>query len=221
MSAFTGFNPNQIEQLSRTVNTISNEVGNSIRIKLESGIVTPISQAWFTQEGVDYFNSFRDAVRNSENIIQEIFNAFNQGLRKAGENWADQVRSRQRVSVQNVGRPNLNINVSAVRPDRGGDIGIDENAANAVANQVAGIRADIQAELKSQAQRLEANAAFMGHGQADAVRNCFTQINEEVARIFRILDEDGDGQSLRSAIKAAVTKYGQIGANTSSFFNAS
>ena len=221
MSGFTGYNPNKVKDLRNSINsTIAPKVKDAIINELKTGIVTPISTAWYTQEGKDYFDAFSEAVKNTGPIIEEIFNAFIKGLEIAANNWAENVQSKDRITLPNLSGLNLKLDVSAVKKDKGGDIGIDEAAATQVANNAAQVKTNVNNELRTLSKSLSATSAFLGQGQAEAVEACFTKIQDEVAKIFSFLSEDtGNGQSLKSAIKAAVEKYGDVGSKTSSYFN--
>jgi len=221
MGDFIGYNPSKIEDLANNkVKNIANNVGTKIINELRTGVITPISTCWYTQEGVEYFEGFKAAVKSSDKVIEDVFNAYIEGLQRAADNWRDNSKSKKSAKCNKLnGVVKLDLNVSAVKPDKSGNEGIDYTAALAVANSLGAVRSKIQSELDALAKTLDASQAFLGRGQADAVKNCFGKIQSEVAKIFKFLDEDTNGDSLKTSIKKAADKYGDVGSKTSDFFN--
>lgn len=213
----TGFNPTEVEAMSSKIQQAANSVSETIVSKLKSGVVSPISKAWYTEEGVKFFQAFAESVKQTGTSIEEIFNSFVTSVENAGNNWAENAQQTERVSLTRVSGIDLNLDVSEVQNNKGGDVGIIEADATAVANGLPGVRQEIESELSRIANNLSAESAFLGHSQAEAVTACFKKVNVIVSKVFDFLIEGEN--NLQSQIKKAVEKYGDVGSQTASAFN--
>lgn len=216
MADFTGYNPQEVEALGGQIKNAASKVSTGIVEKIKSGIVSPISEAWFSPEGVEFFEQFAQTVKSTGTEIEKAFNDFMKSVESAGNNWAQNVKG-PTVALGEVGTIDMTLDVSSMKPDNGGQVGIMEAAATSVAGMVPGVKSDIESTLAQIAGSLEASSAFLGRGQASAVQSCFRVVNNAVAKIFNFLT-DGDN-SLQGQINKAVSKYGDIGTETASAFN--
>ena len=213
----TGYNPAQVESLGTDIVSSSQKVADTIVEKLESGVIRPISEEWFAQEAKEFFDAFAETVRSTGQAIAEAFDSFISSVESAGNNWAENTKGTT-VSLERVGSIDLNLDVSAIQTQDGsGNIGIKEEGARGVADSLTSVREEIQTTLTEEANRLNAETAFLGHDQAQAVTHCFEQVNIAVSKIFNFLIE-GDN-NLQAQINNAVQKYGEIGTETASAFN--
>jgi len=218
---FTGYNYDQITQLSTKVASTSTQVAELIVSKLQGDIVAEIAKQWYAQEAVSFFQRFAEEVLKTAPHIQEIFEAYNKGIFEASEFWKGRTDTQASAVKSTVELPNMRVDVSAVEPLINGNAGIFEAGAEAVANKIPGVRADISNQLKVYAGSLEAASSFLGQGQAGAVEELFVRIQEEVAKIFRFLEEDANGPSLMSIIKQTVKDYQAAGQDVTKAFNSS
>ena len=213
----TGYNPEEVTDLGPEVKKSSENVATIIKEKVENGIIQPISTEWYAQEAVDFFTAFAETVKQTGTAIAEAFDSFIASIESAGNNWAENVKGDQ-VTLERVGEINIDISIEEIKAkDEQGNIGIREEEARGVADKLGEVRTDIETSLSEEAQKLNAETAFLGHDQAQAVTNCFDAVNKAVSKIFDFLIE-GDN-NLQSQITAAVDKYGEIGTETANAFN--
>ena len=216
MNNFTGYNPSQVEALFDQVQTSANRVSETIVDEIQSGIISPISQALFTPEGVEFFQQFKTVVANTADEIEAAFNSFNESLATAANNWADNVKG-EHISARHVQDISLDIDISPIQTNQNGNYGIIEDDAKRVANNLESVKQSITAKLTNISLELEASSAFMGHEQASAVIGCFKRVVQAITRVFDFLTT-GDN-SLMNSINAAVTKYGSVASNVHTEFD--
>ena len=89
-----------------------------------------------------------------------------------------------------------------------------------MAGNISNVQSNIKEGLSNIAKKLDANSAFIGQNQGEAVQSLFNRLADSVSEIFKFLTEDGamttssgESQSVRTAIKNAVSKYGDSGKN--------
>lgn len=216
---FTGYNKEQVEELRSAINTTAQSAAEGIIEKLGSGIITPISAAWFAPEAIEFFEKFAEVVAQSGANIQTIFETFKQYIEEAGANWAQNTGGEVPV-LPTLDEITLNLDISAIKEKASnGDVGVFENDAMAVANGLNSVQEDIKANLESLAKQLDAATAFIGGSQAESIQNCFVAVSGEVHRIFSYLTEGED--SLRGALTKSVEKYGDVSESISTAFGTS
>ena len=213
----SGYNCAQVESLREIINSTAQQSGSEITQILHDGIVTPMSSVWYAPEAVEFFNGFAEVVKTCGTNITEAFDAFRQNVQKAGANWAENTGG-QAPTLAAIDQVELTLTVSEIQPDNAGNVTIDEGQANTIAGNLSQVEQDIKAKLEGLAGNLDAATAFIGHGQGEAVQNCFVKISGEIHRIFRFLTE-GD-ESLQSRIKAAAEKYATVSSELANNFDA-
>lgn len=215
-SEITGYNYQQINALRDVINNTAQRAGEGIVERLSSDIIVPMSTAWYAPEAITFFEGFAATVKASGTNITNAFDAFRLAVQEAGESWALNTNG-QAPSLAPIDSVELNLNISPIQGENGGNITIDENQAMVIANKLPEVEEAIKADLQALAGNLNAETAFIGRGQAAALQECFVKLSGEVHRIFRYLTEGDD--SLSSQINKAVQKYQAVSEGISSAFN--
>lgn len=213
----SGYNCEQVNSLRDVINNVAMKSGERIVERLHSEIIVPMSTSWYAPEAVNFFNEFAQAVATSGERITEAFDMFRAAVESAGRNWAENTEG-EAPSLAAIDLVELKLNVSEIQPKTpNGDVMINEGDANRVAGKLSDVELTIKSDLQNLAKDLEAETAFLGHGQAEAVQNCFVTVSGEIHKIFKFLT-DGNN-SLREQIQQAVKKYQDISSGISSEFN--
>ncbi len=216
---FTGYNKEQVEELRGAINTTAQQAAEGIVEKLGSGIITPISNAWYAPEAVEFFQKFAEVVAQSGTNIHTVFEEFKRYIEEAGKNWAENTGGEVPV-LPSLDDISLKLDVSAIRDKaENGNVGVFESEAMSVANGLTAVQEEIKAQLESLAAQLSAETAFIGGSQAESIQNCFIAVSGEVHKIFNYLTEGED--SLRSALTKSVEKYGDVSEGISTAFGTS
>lgn len=212
----SGYNCEKVNALRNVINKTAQESGKSIVETLRSDIVVPMSSAWYAPEAVTFFEGFAKTVKASGEGITEAFDSFRAAVEKAGANWAEST-SGETPSLPAIETVELVLDYSAIQPNNAGNITIDEASASSIASKLGEVEATIKSNLEGLAGSLDAETAFIGHGQADALQKCFVTVSGEIYKIFKYLTEGEN--SLQSQIKATVTKYQDVSTGISDAFN--
>lgn len=212
----TGYNCQQINELRDVINKTAQQAATGIVDRLHSSIIVPMSSVWYAPEAVEFFGGFADTVKASGEGITTAFDAFRQAIQDAGANWAENTGG-EVPSLPALDLVELNLNISEIQPDNNGNVTIDESTATSIASSLGEVEEGIKSDLENIAGNLNAETAFIGHGQADALQDCFVRLSGEIHKIFKYLT-DGE-ESLQGQINKAVEKYGEISTNISDAFN--
>lgn len=218
-SGFTGFNPEEIDNLANAIKNYATQTKTAIINNLKNGVIVPISKTWFTPEGVEYWKAFAEDVKKTAEPITDAFNTFIDNIGKAEKNWAESVGAEITAVKGDLEELDMTLDVSDIKSSDGSKIGIIESEATSVADKLSAVETTINTELTQIAQKLEASSAFLGGDQASSIKSCFESVSKEVAKVFNFLTE-GDN-NVMSQIKAAVDKYGNIATTTSNAFTSS
>lgn len=212
----TGYNCGQVNALRDTINNVAIKAGENIVERLHSDIIVPMSSVWYAPEAVEFFTGFAATVKASGEGITNAFDAFRGAVESAGKNWAENTQG-EAPSLPAIDMVNLELNVSDILSDNAGNVTIDENQATTIADKLPEVEAAIKSDLEGLAATLNAETAFMGHGQAEAVQSCFVQVSGEIHKIFKYLTEGEE--SLQGQIKKAAAKYSEVSSGISSAFS--
>ena len=212
----TGYNCERVQDLRKVINNIAKQSGQSIIERLSSDIVIPMSTAWYAPEAVTFFEGFATTVSNTGKNITEAFDAFRAAVESAGRSWAENTGGDIPVltAIDNV---ELKLDVSSIEPNNAGNVGIDQEQASIIARRLQEVEEGIKSDLRNLASNLNAETAFIGQGQAEALDNCFTTIVGAIHNVFKYLTEGED--SLQNQIKNAVKKYQDVSSGISNAFN--
>lgn len=212
----SGYNCENINALRDVINSTASRAGAGIVERLHSDIIVPMSSVWYAPEAIEFFEGFAATVKASGENITAAFDAFRNAIESAGKNWAENTGG-EMPSLPAIDAVELELNVSEIQPENGGNVTIDEGQATAIAGSLAEVEAGIKTDLENLAEGLNAETAFIGHGQADALQICFIQLSGELHKIFRYLTEGEN--SLQGQINKAVQKYVDVSLSISNAFN--
>lgn len=212
----SGYNAANVNALRDVINSTAQQASSEIVERLHSDIIVPMSSAWYAPEAVEFFGGLAETVKASGQNITKAFDAFRTAVQSAGENWAENTGG-EAPSLATIDEVELTLNVSDIQPDNAGNVTIDEARATTIANSLPEVEEGIKSDLQTLAGNLSAETAFIGHGQADALQQCFVAVSGEVHKIFKYLT-DGE-ESLQGQINKAVQKYQDVSTGISDAFN--
>lgn len=215
-SLVTGYNCEQVNALRDVINATAQRAGEGIVERLHSEIIVPMSTVWYAPEAVNFFEGFAETVKSSGQYITSAFDSFRGAVQSAGANWAENTGG-QAPTLAAIDSIELNLNVSDIQSENAGNVTIEENQATVIASNLNQVEAGIKSDLEGLARNLNAETAFIGHGQSDALQECFVRISGEIHKIFKYLTE-GDS-SLQKQINNAVKKYQDVSSGIANAFN--
>lgn len=201
----SGYNKKQIDGLDTVINTAMKDVGDAIVNKLEEDLVKKVGEKWYAQEAKDYFKDVHDDIAKSGETIQGIFSKFRDALQQSGESWATMTKNAA-PSIGAIKNLSLDLNTAAIKilRDDGAAV-LYEKDVNTIADGLDNVEKDLKTVILKYKEELDASTAFIGHGQAEAINDCFNRILEEVHKLFQKLLV-GDA-SVKVALKAFKEKY--------------
>ncbi len=212
----SGYNCAQVNALRDVINNTAQQSSQNIVERLHNEIIVPMSTVWYAPEAVEFFNGFANTVKATGEAITKAFDNYRAAVEDAGQYWAENTHG-EAPSLPAIDNVDLTLNVSDIQPDNAGNVTIDEGGANQIAGRLAEVEDGIKSDLENLANNLDAESAFIGHGQSDALRECFVTVSGELHKIFKYLT-DGE-ESLQGQINKAVQKYQEMSSDVSSAFN--
>lgn len=211
----TGYNCQAVNELRTVINDIAQKSSTNIVERLHSDIIVPMSTVWYAPEAKTFFEGLASTVQASGEGITNAFDTFRAAVQTAGENWADNTGG-ERPSLPSIDKVDLTLNVTDIQESNGGSVTIDGNQATAIASRLSEVEEGIKSDLQNLAGQLNAESAFIGHGQADALQQCFVTVSGEIHKIFKYLTEGED--SLQGQINKAVQKYQDVSGDIAGAF---
>ncbi len=216
MGVILGYNAQQIRELNTKINSIAQSAERVIVDTLRNGVVVPMSAVWYAPEAITFFTGFKETVKTSGPVVRDAFDGFREAIQMAGSGWAENTGG-EAITLSSVEEIVLELDISSIKNNNGGNVGIDEEQARAIASGLGVVESDIKASLESLAATLSAESAFLGNNQGDSVSTCFVRLSGEIHKIFKYLTE-GD-TSLSSQITKAADKYKQVSSDVASAFS--
>lgn len=211
----SGYNCSQIEGLRGVIDDVACNSASRIVEILHSEIVVPMSNCWYAPEAIEFFEGFKAAVAASGEAIRAAFDGYRRSVQLAGENWAENTKGQAPVLAE-LSPIKLDLNISDISAENNGNVTLDEGQARSIAASLGEVEQDIKTELERLAGQLNAETAFIGHGQATALQDCFVRVSGALHLIFKFLTDDG---GLATQINAAAQKYADVSTNISSGFS--
>lgn len=209
-----GYNPEKFVDLGNTINTIAEKAVEEIGEKIQNGLYIPISTAWYTQEGKDYFHELTGVIRDASVSIYYVYKDFRDFVQQAGEVWAENTKNPAPDTPSVHPLEITGIDDSIIEADFEGNVIIDESAALAVANNLGQVKTDIINRIQELNGTLEAKVQFIGGGQAEAVKDLFVRIVSIIDKLFTTIIGDGasdtEGDSIYASINRAVKKQREV-----------
>ena len=196
-----GYNPQQFSDLRAKINLAYIGAARCIVDVLEEQLIKPISLVWYTQEGVEYFDGFKQQVQATGEALRLTYDVLRDAIYQAGVVWADNTHNEQ-PDMAPLELFDLSLDVSAIQPTReDGAAVIEIEQATAIANNLPNIQTEIVQRIAAEQTDLDASLALIGGGQADAVTALHNRVEAAVGRIFSFLTE-GDNNIQANIVKA-------------------
>ena len=199
-----GYNKKEIEGLVVDINRALEKTSNIIIELLQDNIIKPMSLAWYAPEAVDFFENFKTEVASKAIIINDAYDKYRKELQAAGEIWADNSGG-ERPVIPELKQIELNLNITSIQSEDNGNIVLDASEASKVIMNLSVLEEELNSKVASIARELDFNTSFIGHGQSQAILNCFTTVSNQIHDVFKSLTE-GDN-ALYNRINEIVHKY--------------
>lgn len=223
MAITAGANRDATISLIEQVISDSTQIRDTISDQLKTNIIDAISEAWYADEAVKFFQGFATAVEDASKgiatgintVIGNIASTYDSWLYSTSTEGADITPLKDSGEYSEVSEEDTKISldvsgITAVGPNS--EIGIDEETASDVASAVATVRETIQNSLSELQKNLDSSAALIdGSGrQAGAIQTFYDAQLTAIEKIFDFLTEDdGENKSLVTCINESVTRYGE------------
>lgn len=211
-----GYNAEKISELRNMINNNAQQCGKDIVERLHNGIIIPLSTAWYSPEAVEFFSKFRDVVKSSESAITEAYDTLRHNIQVAGDVWAEETGG-EKPNLPAIDNIELDLNVTEIQSNTNGNVVIDEAQATSIASKLGEVEEGILADLKSNAGNLDAETAFIGHGQAESVENFYNKVCDAVHNMFKFLTDGED--SLQNYINRTAERYKNVSESISNGIN--
>ena len=191
--------------------------GEVIVTAIKTNIVDKVAEEWVSEAAVEYFDQFKDELKQKEASITEVFQNFSDQIGKAGQNWADQTKGTA-PTMPAVDTVTLDLDVSSMKAtDGNGDRYMYEDIEEKVKGYVENARTEILSAFANMESEINAETAFFGGGQSEAVQEAASSLGDQVNTM---LDEviSSDSGSLITAIQNYKSEYSDTATSNASSF---
>ena len=211
-----GYNTEEVEAIGEGINKYANQTGEVIVTAIKTNIVDKVAEEWVSEAAVEYFDQFKDELKQKEASITEVFQNFSDQIGKAGQNWADQTKGTA-PTMPAVDTVTLDLDVSSMKAtDGNGDRYMYEDIEEKVKGYVENARTEILSFANMESE-INAETAFFGGGQSEAVQEAASSLGDQVNTM---LDEviSSDSGSLITAIQNYKSEYSDTATSNASSF---
>ena len=201
-----GYNTEEVEAIGEGINKYANQTGEVIVTAIKTNIVDKVAEEWVSEAAVEYFDQFKDELKQKEASITEVFQNFSDQIGKAGQNWADQTKGTA-PTMPAVDTVTLDLDVSSMKAtDGNGDRYMYEDIEEKVKGYIENARTEILSAFANMESEINAETAFFGGGQSEAVQEAASSLGDQVNTM---LDEviSSDSGSLITAIQNYKSEY--------------
>ena len=212
-----GYNTEEVEAIGEGINKYANQTGEVIVTAIKTNIVDKVAEEWVSEAAVEYFDQFKDELKQKEASITEVFQNFSDQIGKAGQNWADQTKGTA-PTMPAVDTVTLDLEVSTMKAtDGNGDRYMYEDIEEKVKGYVENARTEILSAFANMESEINAETAFFGGGQSEAVQEAASSLGDQVNTM---LDEviSSDSGSLITAIQNYKSEYSDTATSNASSF---
>ena len=212
-----GYNTEEVEAIGEGINKYANQTGEVIVTAIKTNIVDKVAEEWVSEAAVEYFDQFKDELKQKEASITEVFQNFSDQIGKAGQNWADQTKGTA-PTMPAVDTVTLDLDVSSMKAtDGNGDRYMYEDIEEKVKGYVENARTEILSAFANMESKINAETAFFGGGQSEAVQEAASSLGDQVNTM---LDEviSSDSGSLITAIQNYKSEYSDTATSNASSF---
>lgn len=212
-----GYNTEEVEAIGEGINKYANQTGEVIVTAIKTNIVDKVAEEWVSEAAVEYFDQFKDELKQKEASITEVFQNFSDQIGKAGQNWADQTKGTA-PTMPAVDTVTLDLDVSSMKAtDGNGDRYMYEDIEEKVKGYVENARTEILSAFANIESEINAETAFFGGGQSEAVQEAASSLGDQVNTM---LDEviSSDSGSLITAIQNYKSEYSDTATSNASSF---
>lgn len=212
--ALTGVNLGQVRNAIAKVMGDSNSVVSAMH-SATSTFVEPMSQAWASEQAVEFFKAYKEV---ADNIIKEtvkVCKSVMDSMDSAASNWA--ALNGASYSKVNGNILEKEVDVSSIKNNIGGTRGIDVNVATDLAKQQLGaIRERIAGYFDDVVGVLNANTGFLddNNQQTSALVSSVTSIGENIGNALLNLENQAN-----TKINETVEAHGTFVSSVSSAFS--
>ena len=212
-----GYNTEEVEAIGEGINKYANQTGEVIVTAIKTNIVDKVAEEWVSEVAVEYFDQFKDELKQKEASITEVFQNFSDQIGNAGQNWADQTKGTA-PTMPAVDTVTLDLDVSSMKAtDGNGDRYMYEDIEEKVKGYVENARTEILSAFANMESEINAETAFFGGGQSEAVQEAASSLGDQVNTM---LDEviSSDSGSLITAIQNYKSEYSDTATSNASSF---
>ena len=212
-----GYNTEEVEAIGEGINKYANQTGEVIVTAIKTNIVDKVAEEWVSEAAVEYFDQFKDELKQKEASITEVFQNFSDQIGEAGQNWADQTKGTA-PTMPAVDTVTLDLDVSSMKAtDGNGDRYMYEDIEEKVKGYVENARTEILSAFANMESEINAETAFFGGGQSEAVQEAASSLGDQVNTM---LDEviSSDSGSLITAIQNYKSEYSDTATSNASSF---
>lgn len=212
-----GYNTEEVEAIGEGINKYANQTGEVIVTAIKTNIVDKVAEDWVSEAAVEYFDQFKDELKEKEASITEVFQNFSDQIGKAGQNWADQTKGTA-PTMPAVDTVTLDLDVSSMKAtDGNGDRYMYDDIEEKVKGYVENARSEILSAFANMESEINAEAAFFGGGQSEAVQEAANSLGDQVNSMLDGVIS-GDSGSLITAIQNYKNEYSDTATSNASSF---
>jgi hypothetical protein len=211
MADFTGFNPNDITQSIKNMNSNYSELSSIYNSKLKK-FVEDVSTGWACPEAKTFFNTdFKTITTSLGRNIENQFSFINELMNNAAQAWCRTTSSSAFTKVPFQNGLIKEVDVSIIKDNINGDIGIDGERVTSLASS---FLADLSSSIDSVLKKCRnISNGFLGGNQRQALDNRINIVSNSIVESIK-----DQMSKLVANVNNTAQKYQTNAGNVTSYF---
>ena len=214
-SSLTGYNMEQVQQLSTSATTVGNAIETIIQDAIEIDVLNELYPIWYAQKGIDFANKVKASFEGLGPKISAAINSFLAYAGGVANGWSKFTGSGKTAAMPDVELTGISIGTENFKAeDTSGNEGMDEAKVTELAGKIPSIKSAVANNIEGHKATFKATTAFLGGTQAEECEKCFNKILDDVNAAM-----DEMSTQLQTALEEHQQSYDQAKQDAASLFS--
>lgn len=211
--ALTGFDPSKVQASINGVKNAYENLNEAICNQMQNNFINGMSDKWASPQAQQYFeNTVKPLGDNMITASNQTFESVVTSMDEAAFAWARQGNAESMYSRSSIEINSKKLDVSNIKDNIGGVIGIDLEAATEVVNGLNTIEQNVTSALDQLSQSVN-DCGFLGGDQASTLQSTINTIKSTATDAFSTIRA-----TIKQSIDNTVSNYGDTAGKISNAF---
>ena len=208
--ALTGYDPSTVSTAIDNVNSSYTAILTALVDTNKSSFVDPMSAIWGSPQAKKFFTDYKNVITSMCTEVTNVFKSVVESMSSAASSLASIAGASW--GAKELSAVTKELDVSCIKEDIGGVIGIDQQQATSIASQLDTILQAVRTALQ-EARTAVSNSGFVGGEMQSSLLSSLIKIDTNISNSFTEVKSQ-----VVQAIQETVDTYTTTSTNVSSAF---